>query len=86
MPRCGRYSQTLPANRGGGASPHVLSIKIVGPIIDPNTEFDSPGHELSEYVAKVYLKDTDDATGRVKGHIFNYLSLLASPGKAALSN
>ena len=80
------YSQTLPADGGGGRLPSRAICQTTGPILDPNTEFDSPGHELSEYVAKVYLKDTDDATGRVKGYIFNYLSLLASPGKAAVSN
>ena len=78
------YSRTLPAD--GGRSPSRAIYQNIGPILDPKTEFDSSGHELSEYVVKVYLKVTDDATGRIKGQIFNYLSLLASPGKAAVSN
>ena len=79
------YSRTLPADRGG-RPPSRAIYQNIGPILDPNTEFHSSGHELSEYVVKVHLKVTDDATGRIKGQIFNYLSLLASPGKAAVSN
>ena len=55
------------------------------PILDLKTAFDSSGFELSEYVAKLYLNFTDDATGLVKGQIFEYLSLIASPGKAVVS-
>ena len=54
-----------------------------GPILDPKTPVDSFGTELSEYVAKNL---SEDVTCRVKGIFFFYLSLLASSGKAAVSN
>ena len=41
-----------------------------GPIPDLKTAFDSSGLELLEHVAKVYLNETDDITGRVKSQIF----------------
>ena len=56
------------------------------PVLNRKTEFDSPGLELPKYPAKFYLKVTNDVTGRVKDQIIDYLSLLASPGKAAVSN
>ena len=43
--------------------------------LDLKTAFDSPGLELSEYVAKFYLRVTDDVTSRVR--FFYYLSPLA---------
>ena len=47
---------------------------------------DSPGHELSEYVAKVCLKATNDVTDPVKGQIFDYLPSLASQDKIAAAD
>ena len=83
------YSQTLPADgRTGGAfrppPPAICQTDVF--IHDPKTAFDSSRLEISEYAAKFNLNVTDDATGRVKGQFFEYLSLLASPGKAAVSN
>ena len=78
------YSRTLPADEGGGTFrppcylPNYWTVNLI-------TAFDSSGLELSEYVAKVYLKVTDDVTGRVKGQIF-LLSPPASLGKATVSN
>ena len=37
-------------------------------------------------IAKFHPQVIDDFTGQVNGQIVNYLSSLASPGKAALSN
>ena len=76
------HSRTLPAD-GGGFIPHAI-FQTNGPILDPKTAFDSPGLEISEYVAKFYLNVTDDVTGRVKGQNFEYLSLSASPGRIIL--
>ena len=55
--------------------------QTTGWIIDPKTAFDSPWLELSECVAKFYLKVIDDVTGRVKGQTFDYLP---SQGKAGV--
>ena len=60
--------------------------QATGPILDPRTVFDSPGHELSKYVAKFYLNVSDDVTGMVKDQIFYCLSSLASAGKVAVSS
>ena len=78
-------SRTLPAKGGGAFRPPAIC-QTNGPILDPKTEFDSFGLEISEYVAKFCLSVTDDVTGRVKGQNFEYLSLLASPGKATTSD
>ena len=76
------YSRTLPY---GGVLPDICHADA--PILDPETAFDSFGLELSEYVAKFYLKVTDDVTGRVNGQILDCLSSLASPGNdAAISD
>ena len=45
-------------------------------ILDHKTTLDSPGLELSEYVAKFYLNVTDDVTGRVKRQIIELSELL----------
>ena len=71
---------------GGGAIRPPPSCQNTGLILDPKTVFDSSGFEISEYVANFYLNVTDDVTGRVKGQILDYLSLLASPGKAPVSD
>ena len=72
---------------GGGGSPlPPATCQTNGPILDPKSAFGSFGLEFSESVAKFYLNVTDGVTGRVKGEIFEYLSLLASLGKAAVSN
>ena len=47
--------------------------QTTGPIHDPKTVFDSPGHEFSVYIAKFHLKVTDDFTGQVKGQILYFL-------------
>ena len=79
------YFRALPADAGEGRPPPLpLTIcQTAGPILHLKTAVGSPGLELSEYVAKFYLKVTDDVTGWVKGQILNYLSSLASPGNAA---
>ena len=68
----------------GGVSTPPAICQTIERILDPKTASDILGLELSEYVAKFYLNVTDDVTGRVKGQIFDYLSLLALPGKAAV--
>ena len=80
------YSWTLPADEEGGSFRPLAICQSTRPILDLKTAFDSSGLKISEYVAKLYLKVTDDVTGRVKGQIFNYQSLLASLGKTAVSN
>ena len=60
--------------------------QTVGPILNPKKAFDSPGFELYEYVANLYLSVTDDVTDRTKPQIFYYPSLLASPSKVAVSD
>ena len=70
---------------GGGVSAPRAICQTTGPILDPKMAFDSTGLELSEYVAKFYPTATDDVTG-VKGQIFDFLSLLASPSKATAAN
>ena len=57
-----------------------------GPILDSKTAFDSSESELSECVTQFYPTVIDDVTGRVKGQIFEYPSLLVSPGKATVSD
>ena len=83
-----RYFRPPPADDGRGVSlyPHPTPYNLTGtePILNPKTTFDSPGHEPSDHIAKFYLNVTDDVTCRVKGQIFDYLSLLESPGKAAV--
>ena len=66
---------------GGGAASTAIC-QTNGPILDPRVAFDSPGLELVEYVAKFH----PNVTGRVKCQNFEYLLLLASPGKAAVSD
>ena len=56
--------------RGGGRFGPLAICQTTGLTVNLITAFDSSGLELSEYVAKVYLKVTDDVTGRVKGQIF----------------
>ena len=70
---------------GGGRFGPLAICQITGAILDPKTTFDSSWHEFSEHVGKLYLKVADDVTGRVEAH-FYHLSLLASPGKPAVSN
>ena len=73
---------------GGGGAGRQRSFAIcqtAGQIPDPKTALDSPEDALSEYIAKFYLKVTDDVAVHVRRHIFHYLSSLASPGKAAMS-
>ena len=62
----------MPAVWGGGAFrtsplPAICpDIRTTGAILDPKTEFDSPGYELAEYMAKFCLEVTGDVTGQVK--------------------
>ena len=72
------YFRTLPGPRA--------ICRSTGPILDPKTVFDSPGLELCEYATKYSLKFIHDVKDRVKLNIFYYLSSLASPGKAAVSD
>ena len=64
----------------------VTICRTSGPILDSKTAFDRPRHGRSECLAKIYQKVTDDVTDRVKTKIFEYLSSLSSPGKAAVSD
>ena len=66
------YFRTLPADERGGRFGPLPSAKHTGLTGNLITTFDSSGLELPEYVAKVYLKVTDDVTGRVIGQIFYY--------------
>ena len=46
-----------PACRWGVAfSPPAAICQTTGPILDPKKAFDSPEHELSEYIAKLYVR------------------------------
>ena len=53
--------------RGFALPPAIC--QTIGPIFDPKTAIDSPGHEPSECTMKCYLNVTDDVTGQVKGQI-----------------
>ena len=57
------YSRTLTANWGGGR----FVCQTTEAILDSKMALDSPGHELSEYIAKVHMKVTDNVTGQAKG-------------------
>ena len=52
-------------------SPRAIC-QTTGPILDPKKAFDSPGPEISEYVATFYLNVTDDVTGLVKDQLFDF--------------
>ena len=70
---CGNHHvnelSTHSIRRGGGRfAPAPAICQTNGPILDPETAFDSSGLALSEYVAKFHLHVTGDVTGRVKGH------------------
>ena len=81
------HSRTLSADGGGAFLPPLLSAKLMDQFSIQKMAFDSSGLGLSEYVAKFYLSVTDvNVTGRVKDQIFEFLSLLTSPGKSAVSN
>ena len=72
---------------GGRFNPPPLAIcQTNGPILDPKTAFGSSGFELSEYVANFFLNVTDEVAGWATRQSFEYLSLLASPGTAVISN
>ena len=85
-----RYPQpdaVFPADGGRVAFRPPAICQATGSILDPKTAFDSSGLELSDYLNIIFICDvTDDVAGRVKGKILDFLSLLASPGKAAVSN
>ena len=55
---------------GGVSAPPPAVCRTTEPSLEPKPAFDSSGRELSEYIAKIYINDTDSVTGRVKGHIF----------------
>ena len=72
-----------PTRRWGGCPPAIC--QTTGPILNPKTAFYSSRLELFEYFfIYFFVKVTDGVTGRVKVHIFDYLSSPASPGKAAV--
>ena len=56
---------TPPARRWGGVgvSAPPANCQTNGPMLNPKTAFDSPGLEISDYVAKFYLNFTDDVAG-----------------------
>ena len=54
------------------------------PIFKPETAFDSPMHELPEYILKFHLKVIDDVTSEVQRHIANRFPWLALPGKVTV--
>ena len=49
--------------------------------VDPESVFDSIGHERSEYIAKFHLEVADDVTAQVKVKIF-LLSVIAGFAEA----
>ena len=49
-------------------SSQILALIISHLTLDSKTEFDSPGHGLSENTANFYQKVTDDVTGQVKSN------------------
>ena len=57
------------AGKGGAFRPHAIC-HTAGAVLDPKTAFDTPRHELPEYIAKFYLNVNDDFKGQVKGYIF----------------
>ena len=74
------YSRTLPAD--GGVSDPLLSAKLLDRFSIRKRHLIASGLNFPNM--SLFLKIADDVTGRVKGHFFHYLSLLASPGKAAV--
>ena len=54
---------------GGGVLAPRAICQTTEPILGPKMAFDSTCLERSEYLAKLYLKVTDDVTC-VKGHFF----------------
>ena len=78
------YSRTLPADgEGGGCCSPLLSAKLLDRFSRRKRHWISPGLNFPNILQS--LNVTDDITGRVKGQIFDYLSKLASPGKAAIT-
>ena len=65
------------ANEGGGRFGPPAICQMIEPILDPKKVFDNPVRELSEYVAKFYLKVTDDGTGGAQLRFFTVISDLA---------
>ena len=63
------YLRTMPVVRGGGRPPRAIC-QTTGPILGPKTVFDNPGHQLSEYIANLYLKVTENVAAQVIGQIF----------------
>ena len=56
------YFRTLLSQMGEGGGSFRLSLAIcqtTGPILDPKTAFDKPGHELLEYITNCCLKVTE---------------------------
>ena len=81
------YSRTLPAvGEGGGAfHPSPAICQTTWPILHPKTAL-APGLNFQNMLQNFIYDVTDDVTGRVRGKILDFLSLLASPGKAGVSN
>ena len=78
------YSRTLPAH--GGAFRPPPSAKLLRRFSIRKRHLIAPGLNLPNILQDFICDVTDDVTGRVKSKIVVFLSLLASPGKVAVSN
>ena len=73
--------------RGRGRfGPTLLSAKLLGRFSIRKRHLIAPGLNFPNMLQKFICDVTDDVTGRVKGKILDFLSLLTSLGKAAISN
>ena len=70
---------------GGGVSAPLLSAKLLGRYSIQKRHLIVPGLSFPKMLN--FICDVNDnVTGRVKSKIVDFLSLLASPGKVAVSN
>ena len=81
---CPVVFSALPAVWGETFGP--LLCQNTGSILDPETPFDSPGHESSEYLREISSECHNGVTCQMKGQIFCLLTLLASTGKVVAAS
>ena len=79
------YSRT-PTRRWGAVSTPLLSAKLLGGFSIRKRHWIAPFLSFPNMLQNFIFGVTDNITGRVKGKILDFLSLAASPGKAAVSN
>ena len=77
-----------PTCRGGGVrfTPPLLSANLLGRFSIQKRHLIAPGLSFPNIMHNFICDANDDVTGRAKGKILDFLSLLASPGNAAVSN